>query len=107
MSAGARTPEELETLCEDALVMRDGQALAELFEEGAILVAGNGLPARGGEEIARLALATWDDDRVYVANPCHVMQARDIALLVAEQRINVVHRDRDGAWRFAIVFLDQ
>jgi hypothetical protein len=105
MSAGARTPEELETLCEDALVMRDGQALAELFEEGAILVAGDELPARGSAEIARLALATWEGDRVYVANPRHVMQARDIALLVAEQGINVVHRGLDSAWRYSIVFL--
>ncbi len=36
MRVGAGTPEELETLFEDALVMRDVQALAELFEEGAV-----------------------------------------------------------------------
>ncbi len=105
MSAGARTPEELETLLEDALVIGDSRALAELFEEGAVLLAGDERPARGGEEIARLALATWTDDHTYVADPWRVMQARDIALVVGEQGINVVRRGRDGAWRYAIVLL--
>ena len=104
-TAGARTPEELETLFEDALVIRDPQAVAELFEEGAVLMAGNERPGRGGAAIARLALATWDGDRTYVADPRHVMQARDIALVVAEQGINVARRGRDGAWRYAIVRL--
>jgi len=31
MEAGARTPEELETLLEDAFVVHDPQALAQLF----------------------------------------------------------------------------
>jgi hypothetical protein len=103
MSDGARSPEELETLFEDALMVRDRQVLAELFERGAVLVAGDDRPARGGEEIARLALATWAEDHTYVADPRRVLQARDIALIVAERGINVVRRDRDGAWRFAIV----
>ena len=38
MRAGARTPEELETLLEDAFVLCDQQALAQLFEPGAMLV---------------------------------------------------------------------
>jgi hypothetical protein len=103
MSAGARTPEELETLLEDALVVRDREALAELFETGAVLVAGDERPARGGEEIARLALATWAGNHTYVADPRRVMQARDIALIIAEQGINVLRRGRDGAWRYAVV----
>ena len=92
-------------LFEDALVMRDAQALAELFAEGAVLVAGDERQARGGEEIARLALATWAGDRTYVADPRRVLQARYIALIVAEQGINVVHRGRDGSWRYAIIRL--
>jgi hypothetical protein len=53
MEAGAWTPEELETLLEDAFVLRDHQALAQLFEPGAVLVAGGGLPeARGRQDIA-------------------------------------------------------
>jgi hypothetical protein len=105
MSAVAWSPEELETLLEDALLVRDRQALAELFEEGAVLVGRDERAARGGEEIARLALATCDGDRTYVADPRCVMQARDLALIIAEQGINVVRRGRDGAWRYAIVRL--
>ena len=105
MVAGARTPEELETLLEDALVLRDGEALADLFEEGAVLVAGHGRPARGRGQIARLALATWAGDHTYVADPRRVVQARDLALVVAEQGINVVRRGHDSAWRYAIVLL--
>ena len=50
MRSGAQTPEELETLLEDTFVVRDRQALAALFEDGAVLGAG-GLEARGGEAI--------------------------------------------------------
>src|SRR5687768_12128964 len=39
MGPGAQTPEELETLFEDAFVVRDATALAQLFEEGAVLGA--------------------------------------------------------------------
>ena len=102
-TSGARTPEELETLFEDALVLRDHQAVAELFEDGAVLSAGNERPGRGGKEIARLALATWEGDRTYVADPRRVMQVRDLALIVVEQGINVARRDRDGGWRYVIV----
>ncbi len=105
VSAGARTPEELETLLEDALVLRDGETLATLFETGAVLVAGEERPARGGETIARLALATWAGDRTYVADPRQVTQARDLALILADGAINVARRDDDGAWRYAIVLL--
>ena len=105
MSTGARTPEELETLFEDALVIGDSKALAELFEEGAVLVGADERPARGGEEIARLALATWQAKRIYVADPWRVMQARDIALVVDDQGINVARRGGDGAWRYSIVLV--
>lgn len=103
MSVGARTPEELETLFEDSLVLRDRQALAELFENGAVLVVGDERSARGGEDIARLALVTWEGDHTYVADPKRVMQARDLALIVSERGINVVRRGSDGTWRYAIV----
>ena len=102
---GARTPEELETLLEDALVVGDRAALAELFEEGAVLVAGDRPPAHGGEEIARVATELWTGDRTYVADPRRVTQARDLALVVAPQGINVVRRGSDGTWRYAISLL--
>ena len=108
MRPGARTPEELETLLEDAFVIRDGEALAELFEEGAVLVAGDGSrEARGADEIARWASDMWERNRTYLADPRQVVQARNTGLIVAERGINVVRRGSDGAWRYAIALLDQ
>jgi hypothetical protein len=103
MNAGARTPEELETLLEDALMLRDHQVLAELFEDGAVLVMGDEQPVRGGEAIARLALVTWEGEHTYIANPQCVMQARDIALIISKWGINVVRRGSGGTWRYTIV----
>lgn len=100
---GARTPEELETLFEDGLVLRDPQALADLFESGAVLAVDDERTAHGGEAIAQLALVTWAGDHTYIAEPKRVMQARDIALIVSGQGINVVRRATDGTWRYAIV----
>jgi hypothetical protein len=108
MRQGARTPEELETLFEDAFVIRDREALAELFEDGAVLVADVGArEARGGGEIARLASELWERDRTYLAEPRRVLQARSTALIVARQGINVVRRGSDGAWRYAIALLSR
>jgi hypothetical protein len=105
MKRGARTPEELETLLEDAFVTRDRAALTHLFENGAVLVGGNVREARGEEEIAQFAAALWDRDRTYVADPGRVLQACDIALVVADGGINVARRGSDRAWRYAIALL--
>jgi hypothetical protein len=103
---GARTPEELEALFEDAFVTRDDEALSAMFGEGAVLVVGEGPDAaRGVEEIARLATALWDRDRTYLAAPRRVVQARDTALVLADGAINVLRRGSDGAWRYAIALL--
>jgi quercetin dioxygenase-like cupin family protein len=101
--SGARTPEELETLFEDALLLRDHQVLAALFEAGATLVMGGDQPVRGGEAIARAALATRDGIGHYVADPRRVLLARTSALVVTDGGINVMHCGGDGAWRYAIV----
>lgn len=103
-TSNARTPEELETLFEDALMIGDGVMLADIFDEGAVLVIGDERRVHGSAEIMRIALATWQDDHPYVADPRCVMQARDIALIVTEVGINVMRRNRDGTWRYAIVF---
>ncbi|HMQ29641.1 MAG TPA: hypothetical protein PKD53_02890 [Chloroflexaceae bacterium] len=105
MQTGAHTPEELETLFEDTLVMRDGQALAALFDHGAVLVAEGQAMARGGAAIARLALARWSGEHTYVADPQCVVQARDLALIVTAGGINVAQRARNGAWYYAIVLV--
>lgn len=102
-SGGARTPEELETLLEDSLIVGDGEALTALFEEWATLVAGNAPPARGRKAIACLALGIWGGDHAYVADLRRVVVARDTALILARRGIHVAHRDSDGAWRYTIV----
>ena len=70
MTAGGRTPEELETLLEDALLMRDAEALTPLFEDAGVLVAGRRPQLlRGPREIARAARLLWDQPRGYLAGP--------------------------------------
>jgi hypothetical protein len=106
MGQGARTPEELETLFEDAFVIRDRETLAELFEYGAVLGDGS-REARGGDEIARLAGDMWERGRTYLAEPCRVLQVRDTGLIVAKRGINVARRGSDGGWRYAIALLSR
>ena len=105
MRPGARTPEELETLLEDAFVIRNGDALAELFEDGAVLVADDGTREARGGEIARLASEMWERNRTYLADPPRVLQARNTGLVVTKRGVNVVRRGSDGAWRYAIALL--
>jgi ketosteroid isomerase-like protein len=107
MRSGACTPEELETLYEDAFVLRDRDAVAQLFDTGAVLVAGDeSTEARGAEAIARLAAAMWDRDQTYLAAPRRVLQAHDTTLVVADGAINVLRRRSDGRWRYAISLLN-
>jgi hypothetical protein len=106
MCAGARTPEELETLLEDAFLLRDQHALVQLFHPGAVLVVDRGLPeARGRRQIAEAAAQLWDSQRDYLADPRRVLQVRDTALVLAGHGINVVRRGDDGSWRYAISLL--
>ncbi|HEX6676616.1 MAG TPA: hypothetical protein VF486_16520 [Actinomycetes bacterium] len=107
MESGARTPEELETLLEDAFMLHDQQALTHLFHPGAMLVAGGGLPeARGRRQIAQVAAQLWDSRHVYLADPRRILQVRDTALVLAGRATNVVRRAEDGSWRYAISLLD-
>ncbi|CAN5543179.1 hypothetical protein BH23CHL2_BH23CHL2_18020 [soil metagenome] len=105
VSAEARTPEELETLFEDSLMIRDREALAGLFDEGAVLVPGGARPARGRDEIVRLILSSWGSERIYVADPQSVTQARGMALIIGGHTISVARRGHDGSWRYAIFVL--
>ncbi len=103
MKRGAQTPEELETLFEDAFVVRDRGALAELFAEGGVLGAASG-EARGSKQIGRLAAAMWDRDLAYLADTRRVVQAGDTALVVSRHGVSVVRR-REGGWLYAISLL--
>jgi hypothetical protein len=61
MRPGGTTPEELETLLEDASLMTDAGVLAQLFEDGAVVAGGNEVgEARGREDIERYAEAMCD-----------------------------------------------
>ena len=108
MAVGARTPEDLETLLEDAFVLRSGEAITELFEDGAVLVTNDGTrEARGGPEIAHLLTEMWQRNRTYLAEPRRIVQAGNTALIMTERGANVVRRGTDGAWRYAIALLPQ
>ena len=105
--SGAGTPEELEMLLEDAFVVRDPHAVAQLFETRAVLVAGDeATQARGAKKIARLAAAMWEREQTYFAAPLRVLQAHETTLVVAERAINVLRRGSDGRWRYAISLLN-
>lgn len=106
MSLGARTPEELDTLLEDAFLMRDQSASRTLFDDGAVLGESGGLEAHGGEAIGRALTELWARDRAYVARTMRVLRTRDTALVIADAGIHVVRRGRDGTWRAAISLLD-
>lgn len=93
-------------LFEDAFVVRDRAAVTELFEDGAVLVVhGAAGQARGCDEIARVALALWEEDVTYVADPARVLQARGTALVITRRGVNVARRAGDGTWRYAIALL--
>ena len=107
MTGGARTPEDLEILLEDTFVLRDGEAIAELFEDSAVLVADGTREARGGPEIEHLVTEMWRRNRTYLAEPRRIVQAGNTALIVGERGANVVRRGTDGTWRYAIALLSQ
>jgi hypothetical protein len=106
MKTGASTPEELESLLEDAFVMGDHEALVALFERGAVLAAGGASDARGGREIAQSTAAMCGRGYRYLADPRRVLQARDTALVVAERGLGVMRLGRDRRWRYAISLLN-
>jgi hypothetical protein len=105
MTAGARTPEELDTLLEDAFVLRDRTLSALLFDDRAVLVESGGLHARGGAAIAAALAELWRGDRIYVARPGQLLRTHDTALLVSDAAVHVLRRADDGAWRAAISLL--
>ncbi len=105
MGCGARTPEELDALLEDAFVVRDRRAVAALFESDALVVDGTARDARGSCEIATWAMVTWTRGRTYIASEPRVLQARDTALVLTPEGIAVARRRDDRAWRYAIALL--
>jgi hypothetical protein len=103
MPSGAQTPEELETLLEDAFVVRDRAAVVDLFEPDGLLAVRTRDTARGAA-IGPYVADLWEQGQIYLARPARVLQARDTGLMVGERAISVVRR-RDDHWRFAISLL--
>jgi ketosteroid isomerase-like protein len=106
MTTGARTPEELQTLLEDAFVMGERAAFDALFDDSAVLVEAGGLEVRGGDRISRALAELGACRHTYLACPQRVLRARDTALVIADAGTHVVRRGSDGAWRAAISLLD-
>lgn len=106
MSAGARSPEELDTLLEDAFVLRDAAASARLFEPAGVLVVDGLAAARGRAQIGGVCTELWDGGRGYVADPRRVVTARDVALVMGAGAVHVARRARTGSWRYVITVLD-
>ena len=104
MRSGARTPEELDALLEDAFIVRDRQAVGALFENEALVVDAAG-EARGARQIADWATETWKRGVTYVAAESRVLQAGDTALVHTPKGIGVARRHDDRAWRYAIALL--
>jgi hypothetical protein len=103
----ASTPEELESLLEDAFLLGDTGALAALFDNRALLVADDGSgQARGMAEIVRMMGAMCGRGYAYLASPVRVLQAGDTALVLAERAVNVMRRGEDRGWRYAISLLE-
>jgi ketosteroid isomerase-like protein len=105
MRPSARTPEELDALLEDAIVLRDRRAVAALFENDALLVDDAAGQARGAGEIAGWATETWKRGVTYAAAEPRVLQAGDTALVLTPDGIAVARRHDHCAWRYAIALL--
>lgn len=96
MSSGARVPDELETLLEDALVLGDRESMIDLFEARAIVVTAAGAELRGWGEITRGLREP------FFGTAQRVLQRGPTALLVGETAVSVARRARDGLWRYAL-----
>ena len=102
MTAAARTPEDLDTLIEDACLQRDRALLDNLFHDAAVLATPSGVVVHGREAVGDMLV-----DRTYLAaRGKRVLQVRNTALVVVAAGVHVLGRDDDGTWRAAISFLD-
>jgi hypothetical protein len=98
---GARTPEELETLLEDAILLRDVAGLLALFSPYGVL-AGPLEHAQGPVHIAGSARALLSDGWEYVADPTLVVQAHRTALVIGPHALNVARRGHNSLGRYEI-----
>lgn len=102
MIRGAASPEELELLLEDAILLGDGEAIDNLFTSGGTLAAGGLLPVGRGREMLDVLLSWNERGPRYLGSSTRIIQARRTALIVGHDAISVARRAHDGSWRFAI-----
>ena len=95
----AASPEELDTLLEDALLMNDRAAVAALFWAAEVRVCSAGRVLSGAD--ATDLLARCD----YVASGCCERVAADVALAVSEATVTLCRRGTDGQWKVLVVVL--
>ncbi len=102
---GGQTPEELETLLEDAILMGDADAVAGLFQPSGVLAVDTERELRGHSQIGEAAAALRRYRPGYLATPRRVFRVRDMALMLGPDVVNLAHRGDDGTWRYAICVL--
>lgn len=102
---GGQTPEELETLLEDAVLLGDADAVAGLFQPGGLLVIAGSPQLRGRGQIREAAAALCLHRPGYLAAPRRVLQVQDVALLLGRDVVNLARKGDDGTWRYDICVL--
>ncbi|MGQ0679229.1 MAG: hypothetical protein ACT4OM_06170 [Actinomycetota bacterium] len=105
MDQMCRTPEELQTVLEDTLLLGDRHQLGKLFEYWAVLAMEGKPPELRGRPNVTGAISCSAEFRTNLAEPWTVVQSRNRALVFSRDGTNLVRRDREGAWRYEILFL--
>lgn len=94
----ASSPEELESLLEDAVLLGDQAFVAALFDAEGVLITDRRTtgPEQALAELAKLG---------YVAKTGTVTVRRDVAVVVGDVAVNVSVRAPDGGWRLLAAIL--
>lgn len=95
----AVSPEELEVLLEDALLLHDATAVADLFEDRGVVITGPGSVTRRAQAADALA------ERDFIASPRSVTVLDDIAVVVGDQTVNISCRGTDRRWRLVVAVM--
>jgi hypothetical protein len=95
----AGSPEELETLLEDALLLQDHEAVTALFEDRGVVVSGPGCVSGRTQAAGLLA------GRDFVASSGTATVIRGVAVVVGEHAVNLSRRGPDGQWRLVAAIL--
>lgn len=98
MARAGSTPEELETLLEDAFLQHDVRAIAELFDTEGVLLTGSA--------VRHTASVLCGRQYSYLADNRLICRAGDTAVLLGADSVSVARRGPDGYWRYLFCHLD-